>query len=134
MISKLFQRSVAGVAWGGFITFIALTVLMLNDINPHISTIWLYMLASLVLGIYFGLATVIFEHESWSPLKQTIIHFSLSVTIYFIFALSLEWVPFTFVAIVNSFLFFTIIYAIFWFGFSLYYKRIANSLNESLKK
>ena len=134
MAYKLFVRSASGFAWAGLITFIALTFLMANDINPPIFTVWLYMLASILLGIYFGVASLIFEHDDWSPLKKTVIHFCLSVIIYFTIALTVGWIPLTVWPIVFSLLVFVLIYVIFWYGFNLYYKSIANSLNESLKK
>lgn len=134
MVYKLFTKTASGFAWGGLITFIALTFLMANDINPPIFTVWLYMLASIVLGIYFGVASMIFEHEEWSPLKKTLIHFCLSIVFYFILALSVGWIPISVWPILISFFAFVLIYILFWCGFNMYYKWLANSLNDSLKK
>lgn len=134
MVYKLFQKSVSGVAWGGIITFIALTILMANNINPPIHKIWLYMLMSLLLGVFFGVVSFIFELESWSPLKKTIVHFTLTIVVFFIVALSIGWIPASFWPIVISVIVFVIIYGLYWSGFYFYYKRIENSLNNSLKK
>jgi len=133
MMIEVFKRVVNGIAWGGFATFLALTILMIYDINPEVSTIWLYMLASFVFGIYFGLASFIFIIDKWSPLKKTIIHFSLSIIVYFTIALPLGWVPLTVGAIVASTFVFIGVYIIFWFGFTMYYKKMEASLNNSLK-
>src|SRR5690625_7870800 len=81
MIFEILKRVFYGIAWGGLATFLALTILMILNINPEVSAIWLYMLASFVFGIYFGLASFIFTSDHWSPLKKTIIHFSLSIIV-----------------------------------------------------
>lgn len=133
MVYKLFQKSVSGIAWGGFITFIALTILMVNDIDPPIDKIWFYMLMSFILGIFFGIASFIFELETWSPLKKTVIHFSLTIIVFFIIALSIGWIPVSFWAIVVSIIIFVALYVLYWSGFYLYYKKIENDLNNSLK-
>jgi len=134
MINEVLKRMMGGIAWGGIFTFIALTALVINDINPHVSTIWLYMAGSLVLGIYFGIASFIFEREGWSPLKKTMVHFLLSVVVYFTIALPVGWVIFSPIAIILTFFVFVAIYILFWFGFQLYYKRVEAALNKTLHK
>jgi len=131
---EILKRVFNGIAWGGLATFIALTVLMIFNINPEVSIIWLYMVASFVFGIYFGLASFIFIIDHWSPLKKTIIHFSLSIIVYFAIALPLGWIPLTPIAITLSAFGFILVYIIFWFGYTLYYKKIETSLNDSLSK
>lgn len=131
---KLLQKTVSGIAWGGIITFFALTILMLQNIDPPVKQIWLYMLMSLILGVFFGVASYIFEIETWSPLKKTIVHFSLTICVFFIIALSVGWIPVTLWAIAISIIIFIAIYGVYWGGFYLYFKRIENTLNNSLKK
>lgn len=41
MISEIMKRAIYGLAYGGVVTFIALTVLMFANMNPSIQTIWL---------------------------------------------------------------------------------------------
>ncbi|MFD2131473.1 DUF3021 domain-containing protein [Pseudogracilibacillus auburnensis] len=134
MIIEVLKRLMSGVAWGGIFTFLALTVLMLYDMNPDVSIIWLYMLASMILGMYFGLASFILEREDWSPLKKIVIHFLLSSTVYFAIAIPIGWVMFTPIAIVLTFILFIIVYILFWSGFQAYYKKVEASLNNTLKK
>ncbi|HLS59970.1 MAG TPA: DUF3021 domain-containing protein [Virgibacillus sp.] len=133
IMTEMIKRSMAGIAVGGIITFGALTILMVNQIEAPITTIWLYMLASLIMGIYYGLASFIFEREQWSPLIKTVIHFSLSISIYFMIALSLGWIPFTFIAISLTSLVFIVLYAIIWIVIQLYYKRMESHLNKNLQ-
>lgn len=134
MIFEVVKRIFNGIAWGGLVTFFALTLLMINDINPDVSTIWLHMLASMVFGIYYGFAAYIFVIDSWSPLKKTIIHFSLSITVYYLIGLPIGWVPPTPFAIILSAVVFLLLYILFWFGFTQYYKKVESSLNDSLQK
>ena len=134
MKTEILKRTMYGIAYGGIYTFIALTILMILQITPPISQTWLYMLAGLILGIYFAVASFIFEVESWSPLKKTVIHFALSIVLYFIIALSVGWVPLTLKAIVIATFIFTGIYCIYWFGYLIYYKRVEDNLNKNLQK
>lgn len=134
MIARMISKLMYGLAAGGLVTFIVITILVAKDINPSSYTIWINMLYSFIIGIYFGLASFIFEYEKWSPLRKTMIHFSISIVVYYIVAISANWIPTTIPFIMLSFIYFVVIYSIFWFGFSLYYKHIAHSLNESLKK
>src|SRR5690625_4982028 len=112
---NVWKQVVSGIAWGGFITFIALTILVINDIESSVATIWLYMGGSIFLGIYFAIAAFIFTVEEWSPLKKTMIHFLLSLTVYFIVAFTIVWVL---VNIIDNFifnLFFFLIFILFCF-------------------
>lgn len=132
MKSEILKRTMFGISYGGINTMIALTILMIYQITPPISTIWLYTLMGFILGIYFALASFIFEVETWSPLKKTVIHFTSSISCYFIIALSVGWVPFKTKAIIITILLFIIVYAIFWFSYRTYSKRIEVRLNKNL--
>ena len=131
-MKEVVKRIVYGIAYGGVISSIALTILMLTEMTPSIAMIWLYTLMGHILGIYFGLASFIFEIDNWSPLKKTVIHYSLSMLVYFIIALPVGWIPFAWKPIAISIISFTIVYCIFWFGYNMYYKKIETSMNESL--
>lgn len=134
MKKEVCKRGIYGIAYGGVVTIIALTVLMILDINPPIFTIWLYSCMGFLLGVYFGIASFIFEIEAWSPLKKTVIHYITSVIVYFIIAFSVGWVPLTFISIIISMSMFTFIYYLFWLGYRLYFKRVEASMNEYLIK
>lgn len=88
------------------------------------------------LCVYFhsGNKEFIFVGNGMSMLKQTAIHFILSMIVYFSIALPMGWIPFTVSAIIWSSVFFIIIYAVFWGVYYLYYKKIEAAMNENLKK
>lgn len=134
MMLKIWKQVIAGIAWGAIVTFVALTALVIFDIESSVKTIWLYMGGSLFIGVYFGLAAFIFIVEHWSPLKKTIIHFFLSITVYFIIAFPLGWVELIASRIIFATLLFIGVYIIFWTGFNLYYRKLAASLNDTLDK
>ncbi|MFB1052044.1 DUF3021 domain-containing protein [Paraliobacillus sp. JSM ZJ581] len=135
MIIEAIRRSLMGVALGSMFTFIILTIVNFTDTDASVSQIWFYMLWSLVLGIYFGLSSFVFEDNEWSYLKQTCIHFIMSIAVYFFIALFItKWIPFSLIAILVSCIVFIFIYAIFWTGYYLYYKKVEKTLNASLKK
>lgn len=131
---SIWKQIAYGVTWGGAITFIALTILVINDIETSVMTIWLSMGGSIFLGIYFGLAAYIFTVDQWSPLKKTFFHFILSLTVYFIVAFTIGWVPFNGIAIIISTIIFSFIYILFWFGYNLYFRKLTATLNETLQQ
>lgn len=135
MKAEIFNRSMIGVAVGALLTFGFLTVFMFLDVETTGREIWRHMFASMTLGVYYGLSSFIWtELEKWSPLKKTTVHFCLSITIYFIIAFAAKWVPTDWFAIIVSTIIFTCIYALYWLGYRIYYKRIEAALNRDLKK
>ncbi|KAB8137774.1 DUF3021 domain-containing protein [Gracilibacillus oryzae] len=134
MIMEAIKRSITGIAFGGMITFIALTVVIITDTESSATEIWSYMLCSFIIGIYFGLSSFIFGDNGWSILKQTILHFILSIAFYLIIALTAGWTPWEIPAILLTSLIFLFIYAIFWTGYYLYYKKIEKSMNRNIQQ
>jgi len=134
MIRDIVKRILAGIALGGLSTFIALTIMKFAHFEATVSEIWSNMLASMIIGIYFGLSSYIFETDKWSNLKKTIIHFSCSMIAYYLIALPVGWVPVSPLYLVLSAVVFALIYAVYWTSFYLYYRKVAKSLNKELQK
>ncbi|WP_042142545.1 DUF3021 domain-containing protein [Paucisalibacillus sp. EB02] len=134
MIKVIVKRRIMGIAFGGITTFIALTIIKFAHIEQSAAEVWNHMLASFLLGIYFSIASFIYETDKWSPLKKTIIHFTLSITVYFLIALPVGWIPFTPLSIVVGILLFSVLYGLYWVGFLLYFKRIEASMNKQLNQ
>lgn len=134
MMIEILKRGMIGVAFGGIYTFVALTIIKFNHIEVSISEVWTHMLASLILGIYFGLSSFIYENERWSPLKKTVIHFSLSIIVFFLIAIPIGWIPFQILSILLGILLFIIMYSLYWTGYYLYFKKMENDLNEQLQR
>lgn len=134
MIKEVLKRGLAGIAFGGIATFIALTTMKFAYIEGTVSEIWNHMLASFSLGVYFGVASLIFEMEKWSALKQVLVHFTLSIILWLIIALTLGWLPYNLLSVAIGILFFTLVYSIYWTGFYLYFKKMEKSMNKHLQK
>lgn len=134
MINDILNRVLVGIAFCGIITFLALTIMKFSHFEATVDEIWLHMLASLCLGVYFGISSYIYENSNWSPLKKTSIHFGLSLIIYFSLALPVGWIPFETVKIFLGIIAFTMIYIVFYFGYSIYYKIQAKKMNQYINK
>ncbi|WP_162356655.1 DUF3021 domain-containing protein [Metabacillus mangrovi] len=134
MTVELVKRSLIGLGISALITFGALTVLLQLALSAPIQVLWENMLGSMIIGVYFGVSSLIFEVEKWSPLKQLTVHFLLSVSVYFSVAFLTGWVPLSFTATAISASCFIIIYFIIWFSIRNYMKKMESEMNSTLKK
>ncbi|SER21861.1 DUF3021 domain-containing protein [Piscibacillus halophilus] len=130
MILELLRRSLIGLGFAAIITFIALTIMMVYDVETTVSIIWKNMSASLLMGIYFSVASLIFEIDNWSPLKQTVVHFLLSVGIWLPIAFIAGWVPIGVLEILIAVGIFVIVYTIFWLCARAYFLRVEKEMNR----
>ena len=96
MIIEALRRSMMGIALGGIFTFVVLTIVKFTGADATVDQIWLYMLCSFILGIYFGLASFIFDDNGWSSLKKQSFIFFLSIAVYFVIVFFIaKWIPFS---------------------------------------
>ncbi|GAB4074708.1 hypothetical protein GCM10028778_22110 [Barrientosiimonas marina] len=133
MGTKILFRSMMGFAHGGIFTLIYMTILNFSIDSDNLSRIWLATVVFMLIGLYFGFASSIYENENWSLLKKTIVHFSVSLVVFHIIMLgtglqSLEVWP-----ILLNLTLFVLIYAGFWIGHVLYYKKMIKDMNNSIK-
>lgn len=133
MIVEALRRSMVGIAFAGLFTFVVLTFLKISNTPVSAAEIWFHMLLAYILGIYFGLSSMIFETEM-STLKQTAIHYFMSIGFYFIIAYIEKWVPLTLHSVLFAIVMFTFIYAVYWTGYYLYFKKVERSLNTNLQR
>lgn len=123
-----------GLAFAFLFVFFNFTILMFQNSDISIGQVWVNMLGNMVLGLYFGTASLIFEIEKWSFLKQLVVHFIVSVLLWFLVAIFIVgWISFTPLSILISFGIFIGIYLIFWICFIAYYKKIEIELNDLVK-
>ncbi|WP_035666057.1 DUF3021 domain-containing protein [Halalkalibacter akibai] len=128
------RRSILGLGFSAVFTFVALTIMMLQDVQVSVSIIWMNMLGSMVMGIYFGVSSMIFDVDHWSPLKQTTIHFLLSISVWLPLAMLIGWLPFNVIPIIVGIGSFIVVYVIFWSGSYFYFKRLEHEMNQSVKR
>ncbi|MED1862238.1 DUF3021 domain-containing protein [Fictibacillus nanhaiensis] len=129
---RFINNLVIGLSFGGIIFFIALTSYMLLEIEITLKELWLNFLGSLLVGIYFSTASVIFDIEKWSTLKQTIIHFLISLAFFFPVAILAKWVPIEPSPLIICFTGFVIIYSFIYLIFYIHFKKIERQLNDLL--
>lgn len=129
---KIVKNLFIGLSFGGIIFFIALTSYMFLEIEITLKELWLNLLGSLLVGIYFSIAVLIFDIEKWSTLKQTSIHFLASITFFFPVAIFAKWVPVEPSPLLICFLSFLILYSFIYLFFYLHFKRIERQLNDLL--
>ncbi|WP_217587250.1 DUF3021 domain-containing protein [Lentibacillus saliphilus] len=134
MMKHLIKRLITGIAAGGLVTFFFVTIFKFNHMTLSADILWYNMIGSFAVGIYFATSPLVFEYDQWSPLKQTVIHFILSIIVYYSIALPLGWIPITTPAIIISVVLFILLYALCWIGFKIYFKRMAEDLNKVIKE
>lgn len=134
MIIELVKRSLIGIGIGSIISFFILTILLIQSMDASIGEIWRNLLASMLVGMYFSVSSMIFESEKSSLLKQTILHFSLTLLIILPVFILAGWIPFTLWSTVIGLILFVIIYLMVWISIYSYYKRLEKSMNESITK
>lgn len=134
MVSNIMKRVMWGLSCSAIITFTALTILKFSGTEASVTDIWLNMLGSIVMGVYFGVASFMFQYEHWSPLKQVVLHFLLSVIVYFPTALGVGWLPLELLPILAGLLVFMVIYTIFWLSLRHYFRKQAEAMNDSMKR
>lgn len=134
MILEILKRSMLGIAIGGILTFIALTIMKFNAFEATVSEIWMNMGASFLIGIYFGISSLIFGDSDNNIIKKSIIHFILSYSVWLIIAGTVGWIPLTGTVILWSSLLFILLYLLNCLGWYLYFKKIETALNKHLQK
>lgn len=134
MIVEMARRSLIGLGYTAILTFVILTIMTLQDIQVPVPTIWKNMSGSMIMGIYFGSASLILDLEEWSPMKKTAVHFLISILIWLPLALWMGWLPLELAPILFGIGMFVIVYLLFWYGSYWYFKRIENQMNHSVKK
>lgn len=134
MVVELARRSLVGLGFTALFTFAALSAMVLQDLQAPVSIIWKNMLGSMIMGIYFGSSSLLFDLEEWSPLKQTSVHFALSLIIWLPLAVWMEWLSLKLFPVLAGIGSFIIVYLIFWLGSFLYFKKLENEMNNTMKK
>nr|WP_106781286.1 DUF3021 domain-containing protein [Lysinibacillus timonensis] len=133
---KMFiNRSFIGIFFGGFIA-VLFTILNILFADMELINGPLFVknsIGSILCGWFFTVSPLYFEIRRLSLTQQTVLHFITVMILYFVLALTIEWIPFNMNAILLSLVISILIYAIFWISFYLYFKYQAHKLNIELK-
>lgn len=134
---KAFLKGLNGMTIGVFINQLIFVISIITTPNISINNTSAFLtqfFISCLVGFYFASSSVIFELEDWSLLKQTIIHFVLSVLVYFPCAIYAKWMPSDLVPIILFILLFVFIYFVFWISFKRYWSKKVKEINSRLNK
>lgn len=135
MIFEILKRALIGAGFAGILTVIFLTYMVNASVDAEVSEIWLNMLGSVLMGVYFGCSSIIFDKEGWSPLRQLSIHFVLSGLVLFsVGSLITGWIPLETKAIAISLLIFIVSYMVFMVSTYTYLKLQTKAMNDSIQK
>ncbi|QGH33332.1 DUF3021 family protein [Gracilibacillus salitolerans] len=134
MIAEGLKRIMIGVAVGSLITFAVTSFMIIQSIDSSIQEIWKHWLASMLIGIFYSFASIIFEREGWSLLKQTVVHSTSTFMVLFPIIILAGWLPFDPLSLLIGLVIFLISYSIMWIGLYFHYKRMARSMNECIDK
>ena len=141
------KRAIMGFIYGVFIgqTILILESLMARDGNFYpvaaslvnlagtkIGAVIIQYFLTGIIGTTFAATTVLFEIDSWSLLKQTIIHFIITSIVMYTAGFLCGWFPHKLSSTLIWFGIFIVIYVIFWISFSSYYKSKVKKMNEAL--
>ncbi|USB33172.1 DUF3021 domain-containing protein [Paenibacillus sp. YPG26] len=134
MVSNIIRRVWTGFGAAAVLSLIAIGILVITDTEATVTSIWLNLMGSMVMGGYFGAASFIFDKESWSPLKQVVIHFLLSLVVFFPLAVSVGWFPVRLTPLLMGAGIFLVTYILFWFVIRAILMRQAAGLNSTVKR
>lgn len=104
------------------------------DCGSEINAVVLQAVLSLLYGAVWAGASVIWEAERWSILKQTVVHLIVCSAATFPVAYFARWMPHTTSGILLYFGIFFMIYLIIWLSQYSAIKKRVRQINERLKK
>ncbi|WP_308215550.1 DUF3021 domain-containing protein [Sinobaca sp. H24] len=107
---------------------------MQQSIEVSVADVRIHLLGSMITGAFFSVVSLLFYIDSWSALKQTIVHFSVSLLVLFpVFTFLTGWVPLEPQALLIGLAIFIGTYVINWIGWYAYFKRLEQQMNASIK-
>lgn len=147
MFKEIVKRGLLGFMIG---VFIGETILIFNSIlagtgvfypiNPlfismegaQLTRVIIQYILTGVIGMMFAASSVIFQIEDWSLLKQTVIHFVIASVVMYVCGFVCNWFPHNLKNTLIWFAVFIVFYAVFWLGFTLYYRITVKKINEAM--
>ena len=144
---QIFLRGLIGMAAGFFICYFITIMISLGigtgeyypvvpqaaeAFGTELNAVIVQTIISMLYGAVLGAASVIWELENWSLLKQTVVHFLLYSTVTFPVAYFLHWMPHNIVGILIYYGIFVTIYATIWLITFTKTKHMLKKINKKL--
>jgi len=134
----LIERLALGAFVGCFIVLLVMVLISLQNGPQNVSfsgtTTINAFLGSIVVGWGFSLSGLIYEREDIALPLQVIFQMGIGMSILFIVAIYLQWMPINLgIGVIIEWVIIACIFAaISWFGFYMYYYLVARDLNKKL--
>lgn len=106
---------------------------LINDCGTEMNAVLLQTALSFIYGAAFAGASVIWENENWSLLKQTILHLLICSLATFPIAYTMRWMRHDIKGILLYFGIFVLIYAVIWLSQFLTIKKRIDQMNDKIK-
>lgn len=107
--------------------------LLIKSMGNEINAVIFQTILTGLLGSIFSSASLIWDIEEFSLLKQTLYYFLISSITIMIIAYLLKWVAPTILSLLSFLLSFIIIFAIIWIFQYLTWKKKIKTLNDKIK-
>lgn len=107
---------------------------LIADCGNEINAVVFQSVLSLIYGAAWAGASVIWENERWSILKQTVIHLIICSAATFPIAYFARWMPHNANGVLLYFGIFVVIYIVIWFSQYSSMKKKVQQINERLNK
>lgn len=134
MVDRVINKAAFGLGMAMIYSLLFLWIGYVKGVETvEMKTLITYLVTANIVGLIFSFASLIFEKEEWSILKQTSIHFIILLGTFLPTAIWIGWVPNRFGSILVCIVSFIMIYFIIWFVMTLYWKRKIEKLNHQLK-
>jgi ABC-type multidrug transport system fused ATPase/permease subunit len=138
-LKKVILRGLLGIPIGVFIniTIVLITSLIHGylsyEATSPLKDYTIQYSVSIVIGFVFAVASTIFEVDTWSILKQTVIHFIIISITFLPCAILAGWMKLDFMDILIYCMNFAIIYVVIWIVQYFIWKNRIVKLNRKLK-
>lgn len=115
-------------------SYVAVVPTLIDVFNTEISAVTVQYILCGILGMSCAAGSLIWEHDHWSILKQTVLHFLLlSFTLLPIAYLS-HWMEHSIVGVLSYFGIFIIIYVVIWLTQYVIWKKKIKELNKKIQE
>lgn len=115
-------------------TYYAVVPELIADCGSEINAVVFQSVLSLIYGAAWAGASVIWENERWSILKQTVIHLIICSAATFPIAYFARWMPHNANGVLLYFGIFVVIYIVIWLSQYSSMKKKVQQINERLNK
>ncbi len=147
-MKKIILRGILGVPLGiaiGYMITVLVSVFagdgnyypvtqeLLNITSNELSAVILQVILCGIMGAGFALASIIWEIDSWSLVKQTGIYFAIICVVMFPISYFAGWMPHTMRGIVLYVLIFIVIFIVAWILQYMSWKNKIGKLNDKVK-